>query len=482
MMARPPETIERRFLYLVLPSALQAALPFLILPLTTLVLTPEDYGVLALATGITGTVGALASLGSGLVLAQAFADGGGRQRQLVGTVTVMVAGFSIALGALVAVGYFLSRDHFALVAALPAAGLMLALVDLVAGNLWGVAGTVCTLTRTARPFAIFMTLRAVVTPAAVLAALFAFGIHDAMALFIGQAVGGLVLLAGVIAVLRPYFGGGFSRAAAVDLIRTGGWMGLANVFEMSQRLVERGMLASVGGLDLTGLFAHAQTYGNMLMTGIRPALQASFPAILEEARPERPSFPRARPLVHLITVAMTLPALVMALVGREFISLLTNDRFTAAAPYAALLIGVALARLGGRPQQAVLVGAGRGRLAALANGIASGLGLALMLVLIPAWQVYGAVLALLAHALGLIGVMVLASRRIKPSPYLDAPALAGLIMTALVVAAVETWTPSFLPRAAIALALAVAGGGMAVVLLRRGLRGRAGELAAPPAT
>jgi O-antigen/teichoic acid export membrane protein len=477
------ETIQRRFLYFIAPSLVQAVLPFLVLPLTTLILSPEHYGVLGLATGITATTGALASLGAGLILAQRFPtlDDGGRRR-LVTTVgaVVLLLSLILALGLLAAYGLAVGRVD--LVDTLPPAGVPLVLVDLIGSNLWGVATTLCTLNRNARPYAIVVSLRTLVTSAAVLAALYGAGLHNSLALFVGQGAGGAVFLLGGLATLRPYLGRSLDGAVARDMIRVGGWMGLSNLAEIAQRMVERWLLAGAGGLALTGLFTHAQTYGTMVMTGIRPAVQAAFPAMLEEARRDRPTFPKTRILARLIAVVMTVAALDMAVIGRDVIGLLTHGKFSPAAPYAALLIAVAMVKLGARGEHCILITGGRSRSLAAANALGATVALGLLALLIPPWGVYGAVVALMAHGLLLITGLRVLARRLKPLPFLDLPALAGAVATVAAVAAMEAAPPSLEIRLGMASILSLGGGTAALVLLRQGLAGGTpgGGKPAPP--
>lgn len=458
MSARKTQTFKHRVLYFLLPGLVQIGLPFLVLPLTTRILTPTDYGLFALVTGVTSTVGALATLGSGIVIARAFTiEGLAERRSIISTAILAVSALTLVFAGALALAFFAAQDFFPALIELSFLCLLMAILDLMAGNAWAISTNICILDRNARFYAAIVSLRGIATALATLWALFVAQVSGPTALFIGLFAGAIPFVLGAVVVLSPYLSGTIHRTTLREMVQIGTWTGVAGAAETFQRFCERAMLTAVSGLHLAGLFAHAQSYGNMLLMGLRPLLQASMPGLLAEAREDPIVFSRGGLLIHFIAAVTMTVGLVMALVGREAIGLLTNGKFSQAAPYAALIVAATLIRIAGRPQQALLIASGNGRRVSRANGLSSLLGIGLLPVLIDRWQAYGAVVALCVQSAALLMLTDIYARKVRSAPHLDGPAVIGAIAIAVTTGAVEFGQYPFLWRAATALVVILAG-------------------------
>lgn len=429
------EPFHWRFLHLLAPGLLQGGASILVLPLATRILTPEDYGIFALVTGVTVVATAIAALGSSFILGNRFntrAEHADNIR-IVSTMMWLVLFTGLVLSFVMFFGFQLGQQYSPLMSDIPLSGVAFAAIDLIASGLWGVATSVAVLARVTRQHALFASARALINPLALLYVLFVLKIHGSIALFAGLGAAGLVTLIGSWRVTRPYLRMCFDRLLAVEAMRMGGWLVIANFAEAIERTAERWALAFFVSVRSTGLLTHAQIYPSMLMLGIRPAIQTAWPTLRDEAIQATPSFPKGRYLVHLMGLAFSVAALVLALVGPELIGLLTNNRFVDAAPIAAILVSAVGLRLAGRPQHAVVVANGHARTAALVNGVSAMSGTALVLVLVPFWGLNGAVVAQAGYGLVFLGLLHLLSRRIRCAPMLDATSLSGFVLTLLVV-------------------------------------------------
>lgn len=463
------ESFHRRFLHMLVPGILQAGAGILVLPLATRILTPEDYGVFALVTGVTVTATAIAGLGSSFILGNRFDTRAKHSDniRIVSTMMWLVLFTGLVLSVIVVIGFMVGRQYSSLMSDIPSIGVLLAVVDLVASSLWGVATSVAVFSRMTRQYALFASARALINPLVLLCALFLLNIHGPIALFAGIGAAGVVTLLGSWRVTKPYLHMRFDRLLAAEAVRSGGWLALANFAEAIERLVERWVLAFFVSVRATGLLAHAQIYPSLLMLGIRPALQSAWPTLRVEALQEEPSFPKGRCLVYLIGLLFGAAAIVMALVGSELIGLLTNDRFVDAAPYAAMLVAIAGLRIAGRPQHAVIVANGHAATAAMVNGLSALCGIVFVVALVPFWGLSGAVAALAGYGLAFLTLMHLLVRRIRIVPMLDAAALAGFLLTLVVIWGVVNFDPSAMLRFALASLVTITALVLAWKMIRR---------------
>jgi len=468
-MSSRTDPFHHRFMYLMLPGLLQGGLGIVVLPITTLILTPEDYGVFALVTALTGAMGALAAMGSSFTMSHRFqGEVSDESICLVSTLMLIVLLGSLILAMLVVIGFVLASRISTLVSSLPLLGLAFALVAMVVNCLWGIATSVAVLSRKVRLYFVYAAGQALITPATVLFVLFVLKVHGPMALFGGAIAGSLVTLAGTFAITNKYLRPKFDRGLAKETFRVGGWMGMANFAELLQRFIERWFLASFVDVRSVGLLTHAQVYPNMLMMGGRPAIQSAWPVLCEESRAEVPSFQRSRHVIHLISIGVAVVAIEIALLGHEVIGLLTNGRFVEAAPYAAVLTAVSGLRLGcGRPQYAVIVTSGRASYASLVNGISALIGGIMVAGFVPLWGMNGAVAAYTAYTLIYVAMLHYLSRRIRPMPFFDAAALTGLAATILMVVAIEYLQPTLVERILVAIVFLLAGVWKGFQILRK---------------
>lgn len=429
------EPFHWRFLHLLAPGMLQGGAGILVLPLVTRILTPEDYGIFALVTGVTVAATAIAALGSSFILGNLFdtrAEHADNIR-IVSTMMWLVLSTGLVLSLVVVLGFLVGQKYSPLISAIPLSGVLFAAIDLIASGLWGVATSVAVLARMTRQHAAFASARALINPLVLLFVLFVLEIHGPSALFAGLGAAGVVSFIGSWLVTRPYLRTRFDHHLALEAVRMGGWLVLANFAEAIERIVERWALAFFVNVRSTGLLTHAQIYPSMLMLGIRPALQTVWPTLRDEAMHAKPSFPKGKYLVHLMGLAFCVVSLVLALVGTEMIDLLTNNRFVDAAPIAAILVSVTGLRIAGRPQHAVVVANGHAGTAALVNGLSALVGAFLALILVPLWGLNGAVAAQAGYALVFLGLLHILSRRIRSTPMLDAVTLCGFVLTLVTV-------------------------------------------------
>lgn len=441
--------MRRTFLLFLAPAVLQPVLGFLALPLTTLILTPEDYAVQALVGAVTGVLAMIAVLGAPIVIAQYFQTADEADRSKIVTTlfsTSFIASLILALGLL---GFWANwGGDLAATRDVPSLAIWLSVPAMIATVPWVLASEVLQITGRAGVYALVVIGQSVTGVSALLIALFGFNM-DVISLFIGNLAGGVVASAGALYVLWPYLGLRFSPKIARSIFASGGWLVAANFSDAVTILIERSTISAHTGMRALGLYAHSQQYMIMTNGAVKAAMRTVWPVTLTEARRPNDPFEATRDVWTVVHLAFLAAGVLFATFGADLIGLITNQRFNSAAPFAAIWMGLQLVRLSGRPQQGVVFANGAARSIGGWRVLGNLLAVALLLALIPVIGVWGAVIALFVQALVVrIGFSV-GARAFRASSWQDGWAAAGLIVILAVVFAMEYWQPDKAVRAAV---------------------------------
>ena len=447
---------RRRFLFFLLPGLYQSALTFLALPLTTRILGPADYALFSVTSAICMLLVTIAQLGSVFILAQRYPSSNGEdRRRLVSTIFFQCLTSSLCLASLMLLTWPVVRDNWSVVDGVTLHIMALVAVAMVGTSLSTLVGTLAVFGHAPGYFALITMVKATVSVAVVLVALFFFDLR-VVSLFLGQFAAGLLDLIGSCLIILPFLGWRFDRTVASDCLRLGGWSSIGQLSMQGRQLLERSVLSTTAGLHPLGLFVHAQQYQNYAMLAVRPVQQALVPVMLEEASASVAGFHRTDRAVRMLFATLTMLALAFAFLGREVIHIMTNGKFDEAAPYAALLIGVLLLQSSGRPQVARLLSEGRGRHLAACNIIAVAAAAVALIALSPLFGLPAAVGAIyVQYAVFRLSIGISAAR-LGCLPFQDLRGFAGIAAVGGAVAVVQIWDPDIAARALLLLVAMIA--------------------------
>jgi O-antigen/teichoic acid export membrane protein len=449
-----------RFSLFLVPSVLQAAISFLLLPVSTYFLNPSDFGLFALITSITALIGVIATLGSSYVLARHFPVMGQAERvRLISTLVWIALIVGGACGGIVLVTWPLLATAFNF-APIDMALVVIAVAAMLLGLPWTIAVDVIRLAGRAHLYAIAMVSQSITSASVLLLCLLVLG-KGVESLFISTVSGAGVLFASALYSLGPYLRGLPDRRFSAEVFSLGKLFLLSGLAEALHQTVERTVLAARGGLGQVGIYFHSQLYRTAANMPVSAVNDTAWAVTLAEARSEASHFQRTALAWNAAHLWLTLVGLMLATLGSHVISILTHDKFTDAHAIAALWAIYLLVQNCGKPQTALFYAHGRGGWYALIQTAAMVLGTGLLFVLVPDIGMYGAFAAALAQQILMrVGVQVVA-RRIRLSPFQDGWAIAGAALIAITLmsklAVGGTWVvDSAILAAAIALFLLVA--------------------------
>jgi O-antigen/teichoic acid export membrane protein len=445
----PAREVRRRFLLFFLPGALQLVLAFVTLPLTTLVLGPADFAAFGLVVSFSALAMSLSQMGSAYLLSQRFRGASKQERcSLVTTMTALVLTSSLVLAVTFVTAFMFLHDAWSITTGISVTMVMLVAIESVGSSMHTLVASISKLGSSPGYYSLVAVLKSVTGVCVTLAALFVFELKG-MALFVGHAAGGIVALVGSLAMLSRYFEARIDRGALKDALYLGGWSTISFLALQARQTIERALLSRYVGLYELGLYIHAQQYQSLATICTQPIQNAVMPVLLDEAAEKRRRFSRTKRISNVLFLGVTVFGVAAALFARTIIGLLTHGKFDAAGPLVALLVGVVLVQLSGRPQFAELISNGRGRYLSLCNVLAAAGAVVTLGALVGHIGLLAAVCASYIQFLLFrlaTGIDPFSSARL---PFQDRWAVFGVLAIVAAVAGVEYFQPDLSTRAGI---------------------------------
>jgi O-antigen/teichoic acid export membrane protein len=455
----PASEVRVRFLYFFIPSALQLVLAFVTLPLTTLVLSPADFAAFSLTVSFSALAMSLSQMGSPFVLSQRFRGASEEERcRLVTTMTALVLTSSVVFAAVFIMAFIFLHSYWRSTAGITLAMVALAVVESIGSSVHLLVRGTSRLGSAPGYYSLVTVSKNITAVSVTLAALFLFDLKG-IALFIGHGAGGLVALVGSLAMLSRFFKVRVDWDIAKSAMRLGGWNTVSSLSLQARQTIERAVLSRYVGLYDLGLYVHAQQYQSLAMLGCQPIQSAVVPVLLDEAKEKDPQFRRTARASNVLFLGVSIFGVAAALFGRAIIGLLTHDKFNAAGPYVALLVGVVLIQISGQPQLAHCLSNGRARYLCLCNILGVTGAILTLVVLVAQIGLSAAVCASYVQFM-----LFRVATGINPSssvrlPFQDGWAIVGVLAIVIALAGVEYFDAGLLARSVIFIAY------FAVVLL-----------------
>jgi O-antigen/teichoic acid export membrane protein len=424
-----------RFSYFLVPSIFQGALSVGMLPVTTYILDPEDYGVFALLTSVTTLISMVATSGAAFLLYAHFPTLSRQERQQLIS-SILIFGLTLS-GMLAIVVYNLwpwIAHMWEALAVVPPQAIILSLIAMLLSVPWTIAYLIIILEGNSRPFALVTICSSVASALCVTVALYVFEL-GVLSLFLAAVASSLALFIGGLTVLKPHLRLVVTKEWVGKLVRLGLFAAPSSLFEMLQNIVERALLTLHVGFFQLGIYTHAQQYRNLTFMPVKAVSNTIWPTTLAESREVSSQFPRTGEVWNFAYVSITIVGTLFATLGKYLVAGLTHGKFTEASTYVALLMIFLLIQYSGKPQSGVLYAYGQGEFLSKMMIVASGTSIVLMFVFIPLIGIFGALLGLFGQQLLLRIGNHIRARRYRHTPFQDQWVLigAGLIAFAVII-------------------------------------------------
>ncbi|GEM_PF-5541147 len=406
----------KRFSFFALPPIFQGILSLLILPLTTNILGPREYGIFAFASSITGFGTIIASMGASYVTAAHYQTSDISERKHI-VMSILFIGFllSIVFSVIVLLLWPFFASHWEIFREISRRMLFISLCSMVLGIPWIFSADVLTLEGKASLFAWVQIVQSIVLFLATIGALYVFHL-GIFSLFIGQLIAAFVATLGSIKTVLNYKGGKVVFKWIKEILKTGVSTIAPNIGESVYLILERSLLILWAGLSQLGLYTHSQQYRTATFMGLNALARTIFPLSLSEAREAESRFEKTRQAWNVGYLGVTVLGIFFATFGRDVISLLTHGKFSEAYVFVVLWMVLILVQSAGKPHTAFLLASNLGKLYARMHVYALLLAGLSLFLFIPWFGVFGALASLFVQMIFfriLIQIQVRKFRRIS---------------------------------------------------------------------
>ena len=159
-------------------------------------------------------------------------------------------------------------------------------------------------------------------------------------------------------------------------------------------LIERSLLSKFTSASAVGLYAHAQNYPQIILKTMKAIENSAFPMSLREASSADLSFKQTQRIWSLAYLNLIFMLIFFIVFGKHFIDVWTHGKFTDAYNFAVVLLFCTSIQFLGKKAQALLYSQKRMHAITRIMIISSVLSFLVMLMSIPFFGIYGAILAL----------------------------------------------------------------------------------------
>lgn len=417
-----------RFWWFLAPGLVQSGISVLMLPLSTYVLGPADFGFFALLSALAGFLGVIASFGSSYLLSAHFPTLDEEQRgRLISSLVCAGLTTGALLGTLLVAGWPWFGSLSTEFGRVGRSYIALSVLAMLLTVPWYVAVDVIRLDGRAHFYAAVLVTQSLASAAALLGALFYFELGVA-SLFVAAVSGAFVLCIGAMITLGHRLTLLLDARWLKEMVNLGTHMVVAHTAESVHQVLERSVLSVRSGLGELGIYSHSQQYRNIVDIPISAIANSAWPVTLAEARKESTDFVHTRLAWNTAHLLLTAAGLALATLGPHLISLLTHDKFTEAYILATLWVVFLLVRYTGRAQTGLFYARGAGASYARIQAFSMVIGTLLLFLFVPLFGIYGAFLSAVSQQAVLRLGVHWRSQQIQRVPFQDQWAVFGAVL------------------------------------------------------
>lgn len=344
----------KRVSLFLLPSIVQGVVAFGMVPVATYVLGPEDFGVFALVSTMTALPSAIASLGSGYLLAAHYpAAGVSERRSMIST--ILLAGLLVLL-AFTTVALTLwpwLTQNWKAMAIVPTMGIILSCLAMLLAYPWSIAIDTITLDAKARLYAMVGIGQSVLSALTIIVGLYLLQ-WGVLSLFAGAVAGASLQFVGAVLALRLYLSFRVDVQWVRQIMRVGMPATTANLIENLQGFFERYLLTAYSGFAQLGLYYHSQQYRNVVSAPVKAIARSVWPITLVESKERHTEFLNTKRAWNVTYVGITVVGVLFATLGKPLIAWWTHDKFSEAYWMAAAWMVFILIQNSGKAQTGIL--------------------------------------------------------------------------------------------------------------------------------
>jgi O-antigen/teichoic acid export membrane protein len=420
---------------------------FLLLPIISRFLRPADYGIVALAESIAGTIGLISGLGAATSLRRLYydyCDDPAQTRTYVGSALRFVILSTIAVAALswlVVPPMLNGLDKNFAIPFFP-----LLAIAIVTAGLGQVQQTQLSIFQVQnRPrSAAAMTILTVALATISLGWLVVWSHMGALGVLTSRLIGAISGVLATIYVSRTFLSARWNWPSLREQLRLGLPLALFDVMIFGLFFADRLILQHYRPMDEVGIYSVAYTFGSLMLTLTVSTSQAWSPLFFESAHNGN-----LTELKHASAALMTGLAAVATfavILAQPTIHIILDQRYAAAAPLVPVILAAYLLHSFYSLFELLAMQAKRTNVIVIITVIAFASNIVLNLWWVPLWGAWGAAFATIAAYLVQAALMYMAVRPLAEKLYSNRAIFANLAIFAFALAVVEwPWSSTARP-------------------------------------
>ena len=417
----------------------QAIAGVVLLPFTTTLLGPTDYGVYGFAILIAAFSVSLCETGLPLVLYDTFPTLSGNEiPSLISSLLLVAVVTSAAMSLIVFVLFPILSDLNSLLTALTRTEILIVVLIIPLNVICNYLKVIFVVTTRSQWVAITNMIQVSTVFSSTMIALFLLD-QGRTSLFWGYVLGfAACLTVSLLALGKDLIATPkFKWFAAVRSVAKRAW--LSSITESLFNVVEGDTVSKATGAAGLGNYNHAKLYQSMALQGTNAFAMVTWPQALKDANKPKSDFIFIRLVWDFIYVGLSILGLFFVYFGATVVDILTNGKFHQAAGWIPFLIIYVLIQNTGKPATAIVLGNGKGNSFSRAKSVTYISSILLLFLFVPTYGVPAvisiAIFQILAQRLYIQWISV----NTKPTPFQDHFAIAGVV----VILAAVLWERQF---------------------------------------
>lgn len=341
---------------------LQGLIGIASVPIFTLVLGPEDYGILGMSIAVAALFSGACEIGSSYLLYGHYQTLDKSRRESIHTTLLAInLGLGLLVGGIVYLLWPLLVQFVPLISKLNTTDTILLCLMIPVRTVLSVMSPILIVNHRSELLAGALFIQSVINFLISYVCIFVFDIGYS-ALFWGQISGQLGTL------LLTYAAFAFSARARLSTdwltqlkpIIFGAW--ILGILESGRSTLESALISGKVSSEALGNYNHARLYQGIVSQFINAIANILWPIALDEAKNPNSDFIRIRPIWDFVYVILICIGIGTVFLGNNIVMLLTNGKFLQAANFLPWLIIYILLQNAGKPATALIFFSQRGNL------------------------------------------------------------------------------------------------------------------------
>jgi O-antigen/teichoic acid export membrane protein len=202
-----------------------------------------------------------------------------------------------------------------------------------------------------------------------------------------------------------------------EIKKIGIYSTIASLFENIKPLLENLIISNYFGNAILGIYTHARSYQAIILQGTNSVSSVSWPIALEEARRGDGKFSKTSQIWDIVYLLLTYVGIFFIFWGENFIAALTNNKFNDASIFLPWLVVYVLIQNSSKPATAILFNEKKGKLYSNVRTFIIFLAMVSLIYIVPKYGVEFVIFIAIGEIFLSRVILTIFANRIIKTPY-----------------------------------------------------------------